>query len=114
MKLPLADLLAKLPLPATAKWPEGVWDTQAFARDDVTVLLFTPRGHDYQTAHSQDELYFVIRGKGTFVAGGKEFPFDPGDALFVPARVPHRFLNFTDDFAAWVVFWGPHYGEKDI
>jgi len=114
MKLSLSDFLAKLPLPATKKWPQGVWDTQAFARGDVTVLLFTPRGQDYQTPHSQDELYFVVRGSGTFVAGEDEFPFEAGDALFVPARVGHRFINFSDDFAAWVVFWGPHHGEKDI
>jgi len=114
MKISLSESLARLPLPATEKWPHGVWDIETFARDDVTVLLFTPRVRDYQTAHSQDELYFVVRGKGTFVVADREFPFDSGDALFVPARVPHRFITFTDDFAAWVVFWGPHHGEKDI
>ncbi len=33
-------------------------------------------------------------------------------ALFVPAHATHRFEEFTDDFAAWVVFWGPQGGEK--
>ncbi|MDQ3378133.1 MAG: cupin domain-containing protein, partial [Actinomycetota bacterium] len=36
----------------------------------------------------------------------------PGDALFVPAGVEHRFENFTDDLVAWVVFYGPEGGEE--
>ena len=35
----------------------------------------------------------------------------PGDLLFVPARVPHRFDNFTDDLVVWVIFYGPEGGE---
>jgi hypothetical protein len=31
--------------------------------------------------------------------------------LFVPAGVEHRFEDFSDDFAVWVVFWGPDGGE---
>jgi hypothetical protein len=27
--------------------------------------------------------------------------------LFVQARVPHRFEAFTNDFATWVIFFGP-------
>ncbi len=33
------------------------------------------------------------------------------DALFVPAFTPHRFIDFSDDFATWVVFYGP-WAEK--
>ena len=35
----------------------------------------------------------------------------PMGERFVPARVDHRFEEFTPDFAAWVVFWGPRGGE---
>jgi len=35
-----------------------------------------------------------------------------GDVLFVAAGVEHRFLNISDDFSAWVVFWGPKGGEQ--
>ena len=37
--------------------------------------------------------------------------FGPGDALFVPADVEHRFEEFSDDLSMWVVFWGPAGGE---
>ncbi len=39
-------------------------------------------------------------------------PFGPGDILHVPAGVEHRFEEFTDDFATWVVFYGPEGGEE--
>ena len=59
VKPTLAENLAKLPLPATEKWRDGVWDVEAFAHGTMSTILFAPRGTDYQTAHQQDELYFV-------------------------------------------------------
>jgi mannose-6-phosphate isomerase-like protein (cupin superfamily) len=41
----------------------------------------------------------------------QRFSFEPGDALFVPAGAVHRFEDFSDDLAVWVVFWGPPGGE---
>jgi uncharacterized RmlC-like cupin family protein len=38
-------------------------------------------------------------------------PFRAGDVLFVCAGVPHRFENFSADFATWVFFYGPEGGE---
>ncbi len=32
--------------------------------------------------------------------------------LFVAAGAEHRFEDFTQDFAAWVVFYGPEGGER--
>jgi mannose-6-phosphate isomerase-like protein (cupin superfamily) len=54
----------------------------------------------------------VISGRGTFLCGDSRKPFGPGDLLVVPARVPHRFENFSDDFSTWVVFYGPEGGEN--
>jgi len=73
--------------------------------------LYGPRTHDPQQPHDQDELYIVQKGTGTFWCEGRARSFGPGDVLFVAAGVEHRFEGFTDDFAAWVVFWGPKGGE---
>jgi mannose-6-phosphate isomerase-like protein (cupin superfamily) len=72
---------------------------------------YKPASVDEQQPHDQDEIYIVQTGSGTFVRGGEQIPFAAGDALFVAARVEHRFVNFNDDFAAWVVFYGPQGGE---
>ncbi len=37
--------------------------------------------------------------------------FRPGDVLFVPAKVAHRFEDFSNGFATWVMFYGPSGGE---
>jgi hypothetical protein len=34
--------------------------------------------------------------------------------LFVAAREEHRFVEFTDDFATWVFFYGPEGGEAEV
>jgi hypothetical protein len=36
---------------------------------------------------------------------------EPGTLLFVAAGRPHRFEDFTADFATWVLFYGPEGGE---
>lgn len=72
---------------------------------------YKPDGVDPQDPHDRDEVYVVKSGSGNFVVEDERQPFGPGDALFVPAYVVHRFEDFTDDFAAWVIFYGPTGGE---
>jgi mannose-6-phosphate isomerase-like protein (cupin superfamily) len=84
---------------------------EPFAHGSMRLGVYAPRGHDPQQPHDQDELYFVLSGSGTFVHGSERTPFGSGDALFVAAGNEHRFEDFTDDFATWVVFWGPKGGE---
>ncbi len=72
---------------------------------------YKPEGVDPQTPHAQDEIYIVQSGSGIFVVDGERQPFEPGEALFVAAGVEHRFEDFSDDFSAWVVFYGPDGGE---
>ncbi len=72
---------------------------------------YKPQGTDQQDPHEQDEIYIVQRGTGTFQLGDEHIDYAPGDALFVPAGAQHRFVDFSDDFGAWVVFYGPKGGE---
>jgi mannose-6-phosphate isomerase-like protein (cupin superfamily) len=111
MRISLGDALAKLPLPATEQWPEGVWDIEPFAHGSMSVVLFTPRGKDYQSSHGQDELYIVLQGSGVFRVEDTREPFVAGDVLFVRANKVHRFEQFSPDLVTWAVFWGPQGGE---
>lgn len=72
---------------------------------------YKPDGADSQDPHDRDEVYVVESGSGFLVVDGERKPFEAGDALFVPAFVAHRFEEFTDDFATWVIFVGPDGGE---
>jgi len=77
----------------------------------LEIGFYAPIGTDPQTPHDQDEVYVVHAGRGNFLLGDIEQVFEPGDVLFVPAGAEHRFQDFTDDFGAWVVFYGPVGGE---
>jgi mannose-6-phosphate isomerase-like protein (cupin superfamily) len=105
MKFTVDEFLAKLPLTLNERWKEGVWDVEPFKKGNVSLVFFAPRGTDYQTPHDEDELYFVVRGTGEIVIGAQRQGFEPGDVFFVEAGVPHRFENFTSDFATWAVFF---------
>lgn len=81
-------------------------------RGSLLVEVYAPEGVDRQQPHRQDELYIVIAGSGMFVNGAERHAFGPGDVLFVPAGVEHRFEEFSADFATWVIFFGPDGGEQ--
>jgi mannose-6-phosphate isomerase-like protein (cupin superfamily) len=72
----------------------------------MKLRYYAPRGIDEQTPHDQDEVYIIIAGQGRFQNGDEHHPFQPGDVIFVPAGQEHRFFDFSDDFATWVIFYG--------
>ena len=100
-----ADGLARLP------GPKGERFVELFRHGTLSVELYAPRGRDPQQPHTRDEVYAVVQGKGQFRNGDVRHPFGPGDVLFVPAGVVHRFEEFTDDLVVWVFFYGPEGGE---
>lgn len=99
-------------LEAVAKSEDGEYAV-LLGRGTLELGFYRPDGVDDQQSHEQDELYIVRSGRGFFVNGETRQPFEPGEALFVPAGVEHRFEDFSDDFAAWVVFYGPSGGERE-
>jgi mannose-6-phosphate isomerase-like protein (cupin superfamily) len=82
-----------------------------FRQGTLEVEIYRPVGADPQKPHDKDELYVVINGTGVFAHGVNRTPFHEGDAFFVRAGVPHRFEDFSPDFATWVFFYGPKGGE---
>lgn len=112
MKWTLQQGLARLPGPPNALWPQGARSTSLFTHGTMELKLYAPRGSDPQQPHTRDEIYVVVAGRGRFDNGGEVVSFEAGDALFVPAGRPHRFIDFSDDFATWVVFYGPEGGEQ--
>ena len=105
MKFTVEQFRAQLPLPATDRWKDGVWDLEPLVQDRVRLVFFAPQGTDYQTSHEEDEFYFIARGTGKIVIGDDSFDFTEGDAFFVAATVPHHFEQFSADFATWAVFF---------
>lgn len=88
---------------------------------------YAPVGEDRQVPHDRDEIYVVVSGHAVFLRAAEAVPFAeipsigidppervsvaPGDALFVPAGADHRFEEMSEDFGAWMIFYGPEGGE---
>jgi mannose-6-phosphate isomerase-like protein (cupin superfamily) len=65
-------------------------------------------GDDPQSPHNEDEVYYVVSGRGTLTAGDQEFPAAPGSILFVAKHVPHKFRDVTEDLRVLVFFAPAH------
>jgi mannose-6-phosphate isomerase-like protein (cupin superfamily) len=89
----------------------GERSVRVLQRGPLDVVLGTPARPDVQTAHEQDEVYIVVRGRGILFHDGKRDPFEAGDFLFVAAATEHRFEDRSNDLLIWRVFYGPKGGE---
>jgi mannose-6-phosphate isomerase-like protein (cupin superfamily) len=70
-------------------------------------------GTDPQQPHSEDELYYVVSGRGAIIVGDEQRPVGPGTVVFVPAQVPHRFVDITADLVILVVFGPAEYTRRE-
>ena len=112
----MRDWLVTRAAAAVAPIPEGRRSAELMRHGSMTLRYYAPKGTDPQTPHDQDEIYIVQAGCGAVLSGPTEASlerrdFGPGDAIFVAAGQVHRFVDFSADFAVWVVFWGPTGGE---
>ena len=74
--------------------------------DDLEVEYYKPDQTDKQLPHTRDELYIIASGEGSFSREQDVYQVKTNDVLFVKAHETHRFFDFSDDFATWVVFYG--------
>src|SRR5689334_1035085 len=95
-----ADAQARIPS------PESDHAVTLLERGTAKIKLSLPVLPNIQAPHLQDELYIVVRGRGILYHDGKRDQFQAGDLMFIAAGTEHRFEDFSDDLAVWVVFYG--------
>lgn len=66
---------------------------------------------DPQSPHAEDELYYVVSGRGRITVGAETRPVQRGSLVFVAATVPHRFHDI-DERLEIVVAFGPAEGSR--
>lgn len=59
---------------------------------------------DPQKPHNEDELYYVVRGRGKIFVGGEDRAVQAGSVVFVSAHVDHRFHSIEEDMDVLVFF----------
>ena len=59
---------------------------------------------DPQQPHTEDELYYIVQGRGQIQVADEHLPVASGSLVFVAANVEHRFHTITEDLSILVFF----------
>jgi mannose-6-phosphate isomerase-like protein (cupin superfamily) len=79
---------------------------EVFRVPDLSLGVYRlARGEDDpQTPHAEDEIYYVLSGRGVLRVEDRDLPLGPGEVAFVPARAVHRFHSVGEDLTLLVLF----------
>jgi mannose-6-phosphate isomerase-like protein (cupin superfamily) len=64
-------------------------------------------GVDPQQPHMEDEVYYVISGRGSITVANEVQPVEAGSIVFVPAEAEHRFHGIAEELVILVFFAPP-------
>ncbi|HEX8990422.1 MAG TPA: cupin domain-containing protein [Anaerolineales bacterium] len=78
----------------------------------VGVYQLPARGTDSQSPHTEDEVYYVARGKGHIKVAGEDRPVRAGSVVYVPKNVEHRFHSIEEDLTVLVFFAPAEYSYR--
>ena len=62
---------------------------------------------DRQQPHGEDEIYYVVAGRGQVTVGDGTRAVGPGAVVYVAATVPHRFHDIEEQLRLLVFFAPP-------
>ena len=76
-------------------------------------LAVWPAGtSDEQRPHAEDEVYYVVEGRGHIRVADEEQSVGAGSVIFVAANVEHQFFEIEDTLKV-VVFWAPPHHSRE-
>jgi mannose-6-phosphate isomerase-like protein (cupin superfamily) len=58
-------------------------------------------------AHPTDEIYVVLKGRGTVHVGNETALIEPGDVIEIPANVFHTMSCQAGGPLLWAAIWWP-------
>jgi quercetin dioxygenase-like cupin family protein len=80
---------------------------------DVFVIEVAPHGGPpLHLHHGQDEALYVISGSYKIQVGDETFRCGPGGFAYMPAGLPHTFLNLTDQPGELLATYTPGGGHR--
>jgi quercetin dioxygenase-like cupin family protein len=80
---------------------------------DFFVVEVAPRGGPpLHVHHRQEEAIHVLRGRYKIRIGDATFTCEEGGFAYLPSRVPHAFLNLTDEPGELIVVYTPGGGNR--
>lgn len=70
----------------------------------VGLYMLAAGAADLQEPHTEDEIYYVISGRGSILVGSENRAVQAGSLIYVQANVEHRFHTITEDLRLLVLF----------
>ncbi len=68
------------------------------------IYTFAAGAKDGQQPHSEDEIYYIQKGKAKIEIAGIDHDLKPGSIVFVPAKVKHHFHSIEKELQTLVFF----------
>jgi mannose-6-phosphate isomerase-like protein (cupin superfamily) len=68
---------------------------------------------DPQSPHTEDEVYYVARGRGFIRVGEEDRAVEAGSIVYVKANVEHRFHSISEDLSVLVFFAPAEYTQAN-
>ena len=84
----------------------------AGALDYFIVEVAPHGGPPLHVHHGQEETIHVLRGRFKVRIGDELFQLEQGGFAYLPSKLPHAFLNLTDEPAQIIVVYTPGGGHK--
>jgi len=98
----------------------GQFDCKVSSKDsDGAFLMYdTVRrekgGPAYHLHHSQDELFYIIKGEFLIKIADETFTLKAGDLAFAPRKTPHAFAKISDEEGQMLVMFQPAGSMEDF
>jgi len=69
-------------------------------------------GTDPQSPHTEDEVYYVVSGRGKIRVANEDRAVQAGSIVYVPKNVEHRFHSIEEELTVLVFFAPAEYSNR--
>jgi methionyl-tRNA synthetase len=74
-----------------------------------------PGGQTEPHHHPDEEVFFIMRGRGRMVINGEEAPVSQGDVIHIPSQSNHYLRNFTEqEPLVFLSIWWGREGAQEV
>ena len=70
-------------------------------------VIVDPEGTVPLHSHEQEEIYYILKGKGEMTVGEESKEFDAVSAIFIPPNVEHSLKNVGDEELHMLFVYAP-------
>lgn len=94
IKVVAAADIAKVELPL-GSWSKMLLTAKSAGASKMMLgySVFTPGTRTSPLIHEEEEMCYVARGEGSIDVQGRAYRFKKGDAIYIPAGLPHAVVN---------------------